>query len=85
LDASLVSPRGGAHVGALWRLGGGLSRVYFFYAPEAARRSLSNFIVLGQIEKARRLGLPHGAVSLRSAAGLVWVDHLEDAFRCIKP
>jgi arginyl-tRNA--protein-N-Asp/Glu arginylyltransferase len=41
------------------RLADGLSLVYSFYDPEAARRSLGSFVILDHIEKARRLGLPH--------------------------
>jgi leucyl-tRNA---protein transferase len=41
------------------RLADGLSLVYSFYAPEAARRSLGSFVILDHVEKARRLGLPH--------------------------
>jgi arginyl-tRNA--protein-N-Asp/Glu arginylyltransferase len=41
------------------RLADGLSLVYSFYAPSAARRSLGGFVILDHIEKARRLGLPH--------------------------
>jgi arginine-tRNA-protein transferase len=41
------------------RLADGLSMVYSFYAPDVARRSLGNFVILDHIEKARQLGLPH--------------------------
>ena len=36
----------------------GLSAVYTFYEPEAARRSLGTYTILWQVEEARRLGLP---------------------------
>ncbi len=41
------------------RLADGLSLVYSFYSPDAARRSLGAYVILDHIEKARRLGLPH--------------------------
>jgi arginine-tRNA-protein transferase len=37
----------------------GMSAVYTFYDPNAARRSLGTYCVLRQIDWARRLGLPH--------------------------
>jgi leucyl-tRNA---protein transferase len=41
------------------RLADGLSLVYSFYDPDAARRSLGSYVILDHIEKARHLGLPH--------------------------
>jgi len=41
------------------RLSDGLSLVYSFYDPEATSRSLGTYIILEQIEQARRLGLPY--------------------------
>ena len=41
------------------RLADGLSLVYSFYQPEAAKRSLGAYVILDHIEKARRMGLPH--------------------------
>ena len=40
-------------------LADGLSMVYSFYEPEAARRSLGTYMILDHIERARRLGLHH--------------------------
>ena len=41
------------------RLADGLSLVYSFYDPGAAKRSLGAYVILDHIEKARSLGLPH--------------------------
>ena len=41
------------------RLADGLSLVYSFYDPAAAKRSLGAFVILDHIERARRMGLPH--------------------------
>ena len=41
------------------RLGDGLSLVYSFFDPDDAGRSLGSMMVLGQIERARQLGLPY--------------------------
>jgi len=41
------------------RLADGLSLVYSFYDPDAAKRSLGAYVILDHIEKARRMGLPH--------------------------
>jgi arginyl-tRNA--protein-N-Asp/Glu arginylyltransferase len=40
-------------------LDGGLSAVYTFFDPALAKRSLGNFMILWQIERARSLGLDH--------------------------
>ena len=40
-------------------LDGGLSAVYTFFDPALAKRSLGNFVILWQIERARSLGLDH--------------------------
>ena len=40
-------------------LGDGLSLVYSFFAPEAARRGLGNFMILDHILRARDLGLSY--------------------------
>jgi len=37
----------------------GLSMVYSFFEPDAAQRSLGNFMILDHIERARKLGLPY--------------------------
>lgn len=41
------------------RLPTGLSMVYSFFEPDEDRRSLGTFIILDQIDRARREGLPH--------------------------
>lgn len=41
------------------RMSDGLSAVYSFYTPEAARRSLGTFIILWLVEEARRLAMPY--------------------------
>jgi arginine-tRNA-protein transferase len=41
------------------RLSDGVSMVYSFYDPEAARRGLGTFMILDHIAHARRLGLPY--------------------------
>ncbi len=41
------------------RLSDGLSLVYSFFDPDEAQRSLGTYIVLSQIERARRLKLPY--------------------------
>jgi len=48
-----------AGVGVVDRLPQGLSTVYFFYDPEARRRSLGTYSVLWEIAEARRLDLPY--------------------------
>ena len=40
-------------------LDGGLSAVYTFFDPSLEKRSLGNFVILWQIERARSLGLDH--------------------------
>jgi arginine-tRNA-protein transferase len=40
-------------------LDGGLSAVYTFFDPSLEKRSLGNFVILWQIERARLLGLNH--------------------------
>ena len=40
-------------------LSDGLSLVYSFYDPEAAKRSLGTYIILDHIDLARELGLPY--------------------------
>ena len=37
----------------------GISMIYSFYEPDLARRSLGTFMILDQIARARRLGLPY--------------------------
>jgi leucyl-tRNA---protein transferase len=41
------------------RLSDGISMVYSFYDPEAARRGLGTYMILEHIEYARRLGVPY--------------------------
>jgi arginine-tRNA-protein transferase len=41
------------------RLSDGISMVYSFYEPEAARRGLGTYMILEHIEHARRLGVPY--------------------------
>jgi len=41
------------------RLSDGISMVYSFYEPEAARRGLGTFMILEHIAYARRLGVPY--------------------------
>jgi arginine-tRNA-protein transferase len=41
------------------RLSDGISMVYSFYEPEAARRGLGTYMILEHIEYARRLGVPY--------------------------
>jgi arginine-tRNA-protein transferase len=41
------------------RLSDGISMVYSFYDPEAARRGLGTYMILDHIDHARRLGLPY--------------------------
>src|SRR5262249_42237138 len=41
------------------RLSDGISMVYSFYEPEAARRGLGTYMILEHIEYARRLGAPY--------------------------
>jgi arginine-tRNA-protein transferase len=41
------------------RLSDGISMVYSFFEPEASKRGLGTFMILDQIEHARRLGLPY--------------------------
>jgi len=41
------------------RLGDGLSAVYSFFDPEAARRSLGTLMILWLVARARELGLPY--------------------------
>jgi arginine-tRNA-protein transferase len=41
------------------RLSDGISMVYSFYEPEAARRGLGTYMILEHIAYARRLGIPH--------------------------
>lgn len=41
------------------RLSDGISMVYSFYEPGAEARSLGTYMILDQIEEARRLGLPY--------------------------
>lgn len=41
------------------KLHDGLSMVYSFFEPDAAHRSLGNFMILDHIERARKLGLPY--------------------------
>jgi arginine-tRNA-protein transferase len=40
-------------------LGDGISMIYSFYDPEEARRSLGSFMILDNIARVRRLGLPY--------------------------
>lgn len=40
-------------------LGDGISMIYSFYDPEAADRSLGTFMILDNIARVRRLGLPY--------------------------
>jgi arginine-tRNA-protein transferase len=40
-------------------LGNGLSMVYSFFDPEHAGRSLGNFMILDQIKRAQKMGLPY--------------------------
>ena len=41
------------------RLSDGISMVYSFYEPEAARRGLGTYMILEHIDYARRLGVPY--------------------------
>jgi len=41
------------------RLSDGISMVYSFYEPEAAKRGLGTYMILEHIEHARRLGMPY--------------------------
>jgi leucyl-tRNA---protein transferase len=41
------------------RLSDGISMVYSFYEPEAARRGLGTYMILEHIEYARRVGVPY--------------------------
>jgi arginine-tRNA-protein transferase len=41
------------------RLSDGISMVYSFYEPEAARRGLGTYMILEHIAYARRLGIPY--------------------------
>jgi arginine-tRNA-protein transferase len=41
------------------RLSDGISMVYSFYEPEAARRGLGTYMILEHIDYARRLGAPY--------------------------
>ena len=41
------------------RLSDGISMVYSFYEPEAARRGLGTYMILDHIDYVRRLGLPY--------------------------
>jgi len=41
------------------RLSDGISMVYSFYEPEAARRGLGTYMILEHIAYARRLGVPY--------------------------
>jgi arginyl-tRNA--protein-N-Asp/Glu arginylyltransferase len=41
------------------RLSDGISMVYSFYEPEAARRGLGTYMILEHINYARRLGVPY--------------------------
>ena len=41
------------------RLSDGISMVYSFYDPEAARRGLGTYMILEHIAYARRLGVPY--------------------------
>ena len=41
------------------RLSDGISMVYSFYEPEAARRGLGTYMILDHIDYARRLGVPY--------------------------
>ena len=40
-------------------LGDGISLIYSFYDPELANRSLGNLMILDNIARAKRLGLPY--------------------------
>jgi len=40
-------------------LGDGVSMIYSFYAPEASSRSLGTFMILDNIARARKLGVPY--------------------------
>jgi leucyl-tRNA---protein transferase len=40
-------------------LGDGISMIYSFYDPEEARRSLGSFMILDNIARVKRLGLPY--------------------------
>ena len=40
------------------RLSDGISMVYSFYEPEAAKRGLGTYMILDHIAYARRLGVP---------------------------
>lgn len=67
VDSRLVEYRirGGADAGRLVAavlidiLGDGLSMIYSFYDPEEERRSLGSFMILDNIARVRRLGLPY--------------------------
>lgn len=41
------------------RFGDGFSLIYSFFRPEESRRSLGHYMILDQIQRARRLGLPY--------------------------
>ncbi len=41
------------------RLSDGISMVYSFYRPESGPRSLGTYMILEQVQQARRLGLPY--------------------------
>jgi arginine-tRNA-protein transferase len=67
VDSRLVEYRirGGADDGRLVGavlidiLGDGISMIYSFYDPEEARRSLGSFMILDNIARVKRLGLPY--------------------------
>ena len=40
-------------------LGDGISMIYSFYDPDEAKRSLGTFMILDNIARVRRLGLPY--------------------------
>lgn len=46
-------------VGVVDRLPGALSSVYYYFDPEAGRRSLGTYSVVWEIDLCRRLGLPY--------------------------
>ncbi len=54
------APKGALKAVALCdRLSDGISMVYSFYEPDEAERSLGTYMILEQIDEARRLGLPY--------------------------